>query len=53
MSKSRDCMLCHDCVWFGAYGTSKNHVEFNEHYLVCTECIEELNKLPVIKEEVD
>lgn len=59
MSEERFCELCHTQVWFGAYGTTQNHVDFalyesyETHYLVCTDCIEKLNKLPVIKKEED
>jgi len=56
MSESRYCELCHEQVWFGAYGTTKDHVDYtpNEFYdsreKVCVECIERLINLPVIKE---
>lgn len=57
MSEERFCELCHSQVWFGAYGTTKDHVDFttNEAYesrkKICIDCIKKLNSLPVIKEE--
>lgn len=53
MSETRYCVLCHEDVWFGAYGTTKDHVNFspNECYesreKVCKDCIEILTKLPI------
>ena len=58
MSEERYCELCHQIVWFGAYGTAKEHVDYspNPKYYesrekICKDCIDILNKLPVIKEE--
>lgn len=57
MSESRYCELCHQQVWFGAYGTTEEHVDYtpNECYesreKVCVDCIKKLNELPVIKKE--
>lgn len=57
MSETRYCDLCYQQVWFGAYGTTEKHVDFtpNKYYesrqKVCVECIDILNKLPVIKKE--
>jgi hypothetical protein len=59
MSEERFCELCHDQVWFGAYGTTKNHVDFstNDAYKsrekICVDCIERLNELPVIEEDFE
>ena len=58
MSEERFCVLCHKVVWFGAYGTTEEHVDYspNPKYFesrekVCKNCIEILNKLPVMKKE--
>jgi len=57
MSEERFCQLCHEQVWFGAYGTTKDHVDFstNDAYdsreKICIDCIKILNKLPIIKKE--
>lgn len=58
MSEERFCVLCHQQVWFGAYGTTQEHVDYSpnsEFYesreKVCKSCIDILNKLPVIKEK--
>lgn len=59
MSEERYCVLCHNQVWFGAYGTTKNHVNYtpNPYYesreKVCKDCIEVLKKLPVARPEED
>ncbi len=53
MSEERFCQLCHKQVWFGAYGTTEDHVDYtpNEAYesreKVCTDCIAELIKSDV------
>lgn len=57
MSEERFCVLCHDQVWFGAYGTTKNHVDYtpNPAYesreKVCEDCIDILNKSTIILNE--
>ena len=50
MSKSRFCVVCHDTVWFGAYGNSEEHV-FDSYYdaRVCKSCIDRLQTLPIRK----
>jgi len=57
MSETRFCELCHEQVWFGAYGTTKNHVNYtpNPYYesreKVCVDCIETLKTLPISRPE--
>jgi len=51
MSEERHCRLCHTMVWFGAFGTSEDHVKFTEHDLVCTYCITKLMESPIIKRD--
>jgi hypothetical protein len=52
MSEERYCVVCHEVVWFGAYGVCKAHVKTpHEGTLVCTECIYALQKLVVIPKE--
>jgi len=57
MSEERFCELCHKLVWFGAYGTTEDHVDFstNDAYdsreKVCVDCIKKLNVLVIIKKE--
>jgi len=57
MSEERFCVLCNKQVWFGAYGTTEEHVDFttNQAYesreKVCIDCIKILNALPIIKKE--
>ncbi len=57
MSEERFCELCHDQVWFGAYGTTKEHVDYSPNVAydsrekICVNCIKTLNTLPVIKRE--
>ena len=53
LSEERFCVLCHNQVWFGAFGTTQRHVDYspNEAYVtrekVCKNCIDILNKLPM------
>lgn len=59
MSEERFCTLCHQQVWFGAYGTTEDHVDFaldpdyETHYLVCVSCVNRLSGMPIIKKEED
>ncbi len=53
MSEAKFCVLCHDQVWFGAYGTTKQHIIFKAHptndveLIVCVECRNTANHLPI------
>jgi hypothetical protein len=53
MSESKHCILCHDTVWFGAYGTSKQFTMFKQNpdyeteTPICTQCKNKLNGLSV------
>jgi len=57
LSESIHCLLCHDVVWFGAYGTSKPYVKFKQYkgYVyyspICEDCLKLLNTLPIEKIE--
>lgn len=57
MSEERFCELCHIQVWFGAYGTTIPHVDFNtqDEYdarkKICEDCIHRLNNLPLKRKE--
>jgi len=57
LSEERFCELCNGQVWFGAYGTTEDHVDFTPNPCyesrkkVCKSCIDILNELPVIKKE--
>lgn len=60
MSETRYCVLCHQQVWFGAYGTTEEHVDYSDNpsyyesrEKVCVACITILNNLPIVKKEED
>ncbi len=58
MSEERFCVLCHRVVWFGAYGTTEEHVNYSPNpkfyesrEKVCLDCIKILDNLPIIPKE--